>query len=310
MLSKTVRILNLDGSLLRQTGLIERYRPDIIDLTETGPSARLWANKKTAAAIQATLNSAARHAITFLGSGDFHHISHLLVRQFAEPLTLIVFDFHPDWDILPPRLGCGSWVTRTLGLSNIDKVLLFGPSSDDLASPALYTGNLQALKNDRLEIYPYAHAPTRVLFRNVPRNSSLQIRRSGLTSEIIWTELQGSNLEDFISQVLRRCGTRKAYISIDKDCLRSEHALSNWEEGLFSLDELLRIVQVIKQEMDIVGADITGEYSRPVLSGRFKSFCSSLDHPAAYTAHAKPAEHIDLVNEQTNLELLELLLGR
>ncbi len=102
---------NFDGSLFRQTRLIERYRPDIIDLYGIGPSCRLWANKKTAAAIQAALQPQAQHAITFLGSGDFHHMSHLLVRQFAEPLTLIVFDFHPDWDILPPRLGCGSWVT-------------------------------------------------------------------------------------------------------------------------------------------------------------------------------------------------------
>ena len=309
MLADKVRILNFDGSLTRQKRLIERYRPDIIDLTEIGPSARLWANKKTAAAIQGALNPEAKHSITFLGSGDFHHISNLLIRQFTEPLTLIVFDFHPDWDILPPRLGCGSWVTRTLGLHDVGKVFLLGPSSDDLASPAIHTGNLQALKNDRLEIYPYAHEPTRVMFRTVPENTSIQVRRRRRTSEITWAELKGKDMEGFTARILRRCEGRKAYISIDKDCLRSEHALTNWEEGRFSLDELLRILQVVKQEMDIAGADITGEHSRPVIAGKFKSFCSRLDHPAGYTAHTETAAHIDATNEQTNLEILKRLLG-
>ncbi len=222
MLSKTVRILNFDGSLLRQTRLIERYRPDIIDLASLGSSCRLWANKKTAAVIGASLQPQAQHAVTFLGSGDFHHVSQLLVSRFAEPLTLIVFDFHPDWDILPPRLGCGSWVSRALELNTVSKVLLLGISSDDISSPAIHTGNLQALKDDRLEIYPCAHKPTRVLLRNVPRNSSIQIRRSGLASEITWTELQGRDMATFMAGLLQRCESKKAYISIDKDCLRSD----------------------------------------------------------------------------------------
>ncbi len=309
MLADKVRILDFDSSITRQARLIERYGPDIIDLTAIGPSARLWANKKTAAAIQAGLKPEEKHALTLLGSGDFHHVSHLLVSQFSEPLTLVVFDFHPDWDMLPPRLGCGSWVTRALGLANIDKVLLLGPSSEDLSSPALYTGNLQALKNDRLELYPYGHVPTRVQFRPVPDNSSLQVRRSGTASEITWTELRTAQLEDLLARILQRCTTKRTYVSIDKDCLRAEAALTNWEEGRFSLDELLRMLRVLQEHMEIVGLDITGDYSDPVVSGRFKRFCSRLDHPPAYTARAKPVESIDAINEQTNLRIIELLLG-
>lgn len=310
MLSNKVRILNFDNSLIRQTRLIERYRPDIIDLTAIGRSCRLWANKKTAAAIGAALQPQARHAVTFLGSGDFHHVSQLLVSRFAEPLTLIVFDFHPDWDILPPSLGCGSWVSRALERRNFSKVLLLGISSDDISSPAIHTGNLHALQEDRLEIYPCAHKPTRVLFREVPDNSSLKVRRSGIASEITWTELQGRNMEMFMAGLLQRCASRKAYISIDKDCLCSAHALSNWEEGRFSLDELLRLLKVIQEIMDIVGLDITGEYSEPAVAGRIKALCSRLDHPAGYSAEGKPLEKINTINEETNLRILELLLGR
>ena len=114
-------------------------------------------------------------------------------------------------------------------------------------------------------------------------------------------------MEIFMAQVLQGCRSRKAYISIDKDCLRSEHALSNWEEGRFSLDELLRLLKVIKETMDIVGLDITGEYSEPEVSGSIKSFCSRLDHPAEYTARGKPSASIDTINEETNLQILGLL---
>ena len=109
--------------------------------------------------------------------------------------------------------------------------------------------------------------------------------------------------------MLQRCESRKAYISIDKDCLRSDYAQSNWEEGRLSLDELLRLLKVIKETMDIVGLDITGEYSEPVVAGRIKGLCSRLDHPADYSAQGKTAEIIDAINERTNLQLLEALLG-
>ena len=307
MLAEKVRILDFDGSLLRQTRLIERCKPEIVGLAALGPSCRLWANNKTANTIKQALKPEAKNCITFIGSGDFHHISNLLIRQFDEPLTLFVFDFHPDWDILPPRLGCGSWVSRALERSTVGKVLLLGVSSDDISNPAIHTGNLKALKDDRLEIYPFAHKPTRVLLRNVPGNKSIQVRRSGLASEIIWSELQGTDMKKFMSRVLQRCRSRKAYISIDKDCLKADHALSNWEQGRFSLDELLGLLKVIKETMDIVGLDITGEYSEPVVAGSIKELCSRLDHPADYSARSAPAEKINAINEETNLRILDLL---
>ena len=114
-------------------------------------------------------------------------------------------------------------------------------------------------------------------------------------------------MEKFMIQILQRCESRKAYISIDKDCLRQDHALSNWEQGRFSLDELLRMLKVLQETMDIVGLDITGEYSAPVVAGRIKALCSRLDHPADYSARLASAEKIDTINEETNLRILDLL---
>src|SRR5207237_2921907 len=42
-------------------------------------------------------------AFNVYGSGDFHHLSALLVRRVKEPVVLVSFDNHPDWDIRPPK---------------------------------------------------------------------------------------------------------------------------------------------------------------------------------------------------------------
>jgi hypothetical protein len=98
-------------------------------------------------------------------------------------------------------------------------------------------------------------------------------------------------------------------VSIDKDSLAAEYALTNWEEGFLSLEQLLLALSLIKEKRDIIGADITGEYSIPFSKGRIRSFFSRLDHPKDFTAKEKPQALIDAVNEKTNLKILEALIS-
>jgi hypothetical protein len=309
MLSDTIRILNFDNSLISQKNLIKRYNPDILDLKRIGPASRLWADRRTAHEIRSVLDKGKKNEITFLGSGDFHHISRFLIEQFDDPITIFIFDHHPDWDMLPPKSACGSWVTETLKNSNVRKVILCGISSDDISSLMIHSGNLRSLAEDRLEIYPYAHRPARNVFRHVPPNISLHVKRKWMRSDIFWNEIKNKNLKEFFLSVLSRLETKRAYVSIDKDCLKAEHALTNWEEGSFDLSELLLILGLIKENMDICGVDITGDYSVPETAGWVKTICSLIDHPKNYTAKGKPETYICSVNEQTNMKLLEVLKG-
>jgi hypothetical protein len=105
MLSQSIRILNFDDSIIKQKNLVSRYHTEIIDLKDLGPRARIWLDKKTKKEIEKRINGSAKNSITFLGSGDFHQVSHILINQFGEPISLILFDFHPDWDIFPPPPG-------------------------------------------------------------------------------------------------------------------------------------------------------------------------------------------------------------
>lgn len=305
----SVRILNFDDSVVRQKRLIERFKPSVIDLTELGPRCRLYSSEKTAKEISARLDSEPRNSITFLGSGDFHHISSLLIDSFCEDISVISFDHHPDWDILPPRIGCGSWVTRILNKSNVRKVILLGVSSGDISPSLFRIGNYDSLEDDRVEIYPYQHKPTKVFLKKIPQNLSVNVKRSLFYDEIHWQELKTKNIAEFFLHVLRRLPTKKAYVTIDKDCLAHPYSLTNWEEGHFELEEILLMLKFIKENTEIVGLDIVGDYSPIKTEGFIRTIVTNIDHPRNFSAKNKPQGLIDSVNEETNIKILELLFG-
>ncbi len=307
MLNKSIRILNLDDSVVKQQNLVSRYKAEIIDLKDLAPNARLWMNKKTKGEIEKRIRGSSKDSVTFLGSGDFHHMSSILINQLHKPTSVIIFDFHPDWDTLPPRLGCGSWVNQILKNKNVQKCILIGVSSDDISSGYVQSGNLGSLKDNRVEIYPYAHKPSRAFFKRIPQNLSFKIKKRLLFNEIYWNELKNKNLKDFVLAILKRIPTKEVYISIDKDCLKRNYALTNWEEGCLSLDELELMLKLIKENLDIAGVDITGDYSKVHIKNKFKRILSYFDHPRELIANKFSEPEVTAVNEETNLKIMELL---
>lgn len=307
MLSKSIRILNFDDSLIKQQNLISRYQTEIIDLKDLGPRARIWLDRKTKKEIEKRIDGSAKNSVTFLGSGDFHQVSHILINQFAEPICVILFDFHPDWDILPPRLGCGSWVTESLRNKNILKFILIGASSKDLSSPWIQTGNMKSLKRNRVEIYPYSHRPSCTFFKRIPENFSIKMKKGLFVNKISWNELKGKDMMNHLFSILKRLPTPRVYLSIDKDCLRNEYALTNWEEGMLSLKELLWMLKLIMGHVDLIGLDIVGDYSEISVNGKLKKFISYLDHPEDLKTKYLSDALVNEINERTNLSILELL---
>lgn len=301
-----IGILDFDSSLTNQKRLLSEYSPRIIDLKDISSSARLWMGKDTAGALQSRIKELSG-GINFLGSGDFHHVSSIFTSSINEPVSLIIFDFHPDWDILPPFMGCGSWVSLALKNKNIVKCILAGVSSCDIHFPYIQSGNLRLLENDRVEIYPYKAMPSSVFFRRVPYNKSIKLRKGIISTRIFWHELAREELSSFFSSVISRLPTKKVYVSIDKDCLKYDYALTNWEPGLFSLNQLLLMLKLIKDNLEIVGVDITGDYSKPLYNSLLKRIVSDFDHPSAIKADGLRQEGIAEVNEETNLKILSAL---
>jgi arginase family enzyme len=307
MLSKKLRILNFDDSIVGQKSVCKKYLPHIIELQDIGRTCRLWINQRTRQRLKSVLDPKEKNAITFLGSGDFHHISSLLIEQFDKDFCVIIFDLHPDLDFLPPRFSCGSWVNLIAAQRTVKKIVMLGPSSDDLTFPNNMTFNFSWFNNARVEIYPYNHAPSRMLFKNLEKNNFIHTHSKSFFQTITWENLINKDIKAVIADIMERLPTKNIYISIDKDCLSWDHAVTNWEPGMMSLDWLLDALRALKDGATIVGMDIAGDYSPIDVKSLVKKICINWDHPRQL-AEALPVQKVNEINEITNLKILELFL--
>ena len=90
------------------------------------------------------------------GSGDFHYLTALRLRSVAEPIVLVSFDNHPDWDVRPPKWACGGWVNRALDLANVRLVSVWGCGNFECWWPHQIFGNRRAERAGILEVHPWA----------------------------------------------------------------------------------------------------------------------------------------------------------
>jgi hypothetical protein len=72
---------------------------------------------------------------------------------------------------------------------------------------------------------------------------------------------------------------RGVYVAIDLDCLRAEEAVTNWENGRFTIVDLVWALEKLRQSARIVGGDICGAYSEPAFARWKQRFASEWDHP-------------------------------
>jgi len=262
MLNDKMYILDLDGSVVKQKNLMACPAARVVDCRDLSGPARFWADKSTEEKIWERVKKIPENSLVFLGSGDFHHISSLLIRRLREPVSVIHFDSHHDFTLLPLPLNCGSWVARTASNSFVKKHVIIG-ARFSVFSMASYA--LKFARQSRIALY------------------------------------KGD------SSIIANLPTKKVYITIDKDCLTKDYALTNWNEGSMTLPEMLRLLRIIKDNAEIVGVDITGEYSPVTLSGTFKKILSFTNHPSAFSAKGKNGDEILNTNEKTNLKIVKAL---
>lgn len=271
-----------------------------VDLRDIGPSLRLWSRRKNIEAARARLAAAAdpRPSVTFMGSGDFHHLAALLAERVEEPFTLLHFDNHPDWVRLAPRWHCGSWVNRALALPNVRRVVTVGCCSDDLIDPVRKGGNLPALAAGRMALFPWQHEASRV--RRRIADGPGHTWRDG---HIHWRNLAGVPLPQAIYAVLAAIPTEAIWITIDKDVLPEHEALTNWDQGQMPFAALRAMLRAAGERKRVLGADICGEYSPPRHVNWLKRIESKMDQPLRNAADRRKIED----NTRTDRELARVL---
>ena len=204
----------------------------------------------------------ARQVAPFIlyGSGDFHYLSALWLRRLNEPVVLVSFDNHPDWDVRPPKWGCGGWINRAFELANVQHIAIWGCGNFECWWPHNIFANRAGEREGRLEVHPWVdHRPMK------------DRQRRGAILRENWRE----NFEAFAANFRGQ----NIYVTIDLDCVRAEDAVTNWESGRFEVADLEWALAKLQEKSRIIGGDICGAYSQPKYARWKQCFASDWDHP-------------------------------
>ena len=292
-----LNLLHLDNALKSQRDFMQACADlqarETDAQTEAAP-VRLWGKEKSIEALRMKIASSLFHSdnatvVTFMGSGDFHHVSALLIGMVAQtnrdPFTIIHFDNHPDWVHCSSGIHCGSWVNRALALPPVAKVITIGVCSRDLVRPWMKGANLKAWKKGDIALMPWQSPSSR--FRVL--------------------DIENIEEPEFLASLKALIPTRNVYITIDKDVLSHKDAITNWDQGKMPLARLLSTLRFILSNHHAIGIDVTGDYSPVHYAGRafdvaLKRLESLLDQPTRINT-----EIAAQINQSSNMALLNCI---
>ena len=220
------------------------------------------------------------------GSGDFHHVTALRLRSVAEPIVLVAFDNHPDWAVGPAKWACGGWVNRALELQNVRLASVWGCNNFECWWPHQIFGNRRAERAGILEVHPWAD----------DRPLKDRQRRGAILSD---------NWRDHFEEFAKRLADEDVYVTIDLDCLRIEQAVTNWENGRFTLADLEWALGKLHQSSRTIGGDICGAYSPPQYARWKQRFAAEFDRPKIAPPNLEKARKNNLAALETLWPLIQ-----
>lgn len=280
---------DFDGSLTMQQPLLQAYGIplSVQSMRQFERSVRLWASlpvfKKMA---QSLHRPSAEGQFSLIGSGDYHHVSLALISQFTKPLTVVLFDNHPDWMRPPHQFHCGTWVYSLARLAHVQRIVIVGLESGDIAEDQFEKGDMESYLQGKIVLLPY---------------QPVQVGELTLKSSFEKHVFMG------IAEVLAEIETDNIYISVDKDCLRAADARTNWEQGSMPLNTVTAAIRALKAHKQVVGADTVGDFSPVRFRSPLKWIASYLDrreHPREEMVIASR------INAAANAQLIEALTGK
>lgn len=285
-------IFNVDDSVTAQSDFLQRFSTKINtkSLLPFKRMARLWCGAGEFRKVSLAMQLQNLNQFALLGSGDYHHLTLALLQQHTTPLTLVLFDNHPDWMRPPHQYHCGTWIYAAARLPQVARIVIIGLENGDLCGKKFADGDVESYLSQKIVLLPYTPVDIEVNAQTVTLQSQLK-----------------ASLKQGVQQILAAITTHDVYISVDKDCLRAEDAITNWEQGTLPLETVTACIESICKAHTIVGADTVGDYSPPVFASPLKWIGSMLDRPAN-ALQLQADQKANAVNSAANVKIA-LALG-
>lgn len=270
-----------------------------VNLTDWQERIRFGCTKKQFRIFQRYLQAKMpeNHGTVLMGSGDYHHISLLLIKQLAKyysaqnPIQVVIFDNHPDNMRYLFGIHCGSWVSYVTRLPFVSHVHVLGITSTDIGPYHLWENRWSPLLKKKLTYW------------SMEVNTSLA-QKLGLGESFRHFATPDELISSFLAE--QYYNQQPVYLSIDKDVLSEDVIHTNWDQGKLQTYHLLDTITAIKPR--IIGSDITGDLSIWRSTHWFKRFLSMLDKQPDISS----ATLIQWQQEQQqlNLTLLDALANK
>jgi arginase family enzyme len=301
--------LNIDGSVTAQKQVKDTL-DEIVDLKADERNLRLYANKRGLSRARSAIAGLRKRLkgpwLSFLGSGDFNHLSALLVESLpdeAKPVNLVLIDNHPDWFDMPLKYHCGTWVATLMRQPWVESVTLIGQDSEDLIGREFWFIPWRDFCRGRVALYPFRRESTFVPLRwsrHPGGASTFENQLAGV--EVGFHTVKDLGVPALLEHLSARLSGKNIYLALDKDVLSTDFALTDWEQGGLSLEDLKLLVQGLSGMGRLIGADICGEQAPSPLTGPWKRWDAGRIKDTRHGDWSK----VTNVNQETNLALLEL----
>ncbi len=258
MLTNRPLILDFDGALRDLSGAEVLPFADWQEVVRFGCGLGTWRKLRQEFADRLP----ASHGTVLLGSGDFHHLTHLLVERLSrEPrFDVVVCDNHPDNMRFPFGIHCGSWVRHVAALPQVRRVHVVGITSADIGWRHAWENHLWSLYAGKLRYWSVGVDTGWARLLGLAAGFSSHADKTALVDAFI----EAISADD-----------TPVYLSIDKDVLASHVARTNWDQGCFDLPDLQRLIEGLSGRL--IGSDITGDVSIHRYRTWWKRWLSALD---------------------------------
>ena len=184
--------------------------------------------------------------IHLIDSGNYHYMTRLFTEEIDVPYELVFFDNHTDMKpAMFDMLSCGSWAKEVLEKDkNLRKMYMIGPRVN----------------------------PGDIELEKASHEKLVVISQDELTDEN--AALENPKMSELYNNPE---ASLPVYISVDKDILDESEVNTNWDQGNMRLNVLIAILENIRKNRLILGADICGLL--PGSAGNKQSKCAYENGP-------------------------------
>jgi hypothetical protein len=157
----------------------------------------------------------------------------------------------------------------------VRRVSIWGCGNFECWWPRQLFGNRRAERAGRLEVHPWADE----------RPMKDRQRRGAILRD---------NWREYFQGFVRNLSGANVYVTIDIDCLGAKEAVTNWENGRFTIVDLEWALTQLRESCRLVAGDICGAFSQPIYARWKQRFASEMDHPRLTRPNAQEIQRINL----------------